>query len=68
MLQLFCKLQTNVYFCITQKLQKVKRSMGNLRFEVVKEAFRKRPVELELPNERPSELFGKYVFNRDKMY
>ena len=42
--------------------------MGNLRFEVVKEAFRKRPVELELPNERPSELFGKYVFNRDKMY
>ena len=36
--------------------------MGNLRFEVVKEAFRKRPVELELPNERPSELFGKYVF------
>lgn len=42
--------------------------MGNLRFEVVKEAFRKRPVDLELPNERPSELFGKYVFNRDKMY
>ena len=42
--------------------------MGNLRFEVVKEAFRKRPVDLELPNEHPSELFGKYVFNRDKMY
>ena len=42
--------------------------MSNLRFEVVKEAFRKRPVDLELPNERPSELFGKYVFNRDKMY
>ena len=42
--------------------------MDNLRFEVVKEAFRKRPVEVELPNERPSELFGKYVFNRDKMY
>jgi len=41
MLQLFCKLQTNIYFCITQKLQKVKRSMDNLRFEVVKEAFRK---------------------------
>ena len=26
--------------------------MDNLRFEVVKEAFRKRPVELEIPKER----------------
>ena len=43
--------------------------MDNLRFEVVKEAFRKRPVELEFPKEqRPSGLFGKYVFNREKMF
>lgn len=43
--------------------------MDNLRFEVVKEAFRKRPVELEIPKEqRPSGLFGKYVFNRKKMF
>lgn len=43
--------------------------MDNLRLEVVKEAFRKRPVELEIPKEqRPSGLFGKYVFNREKMF
>ena len=43
--------------------------MDNLRFEVVKEAFRKRPVELEIPKgQRPSGLFGKYVFNREKMF
>lgn len=43
--------------------------MDNLRFEVVKEAFRKRPIELEIPKEqRPSGLFGKYVFNRKKMF
>ena len=42
--------------------------MDNLRFEVLKEAFRKRPVELKMPKERPSELFGKNVFNRKKMF
>lgn len=42
--------------------------MANLRFEVVAEAFRKRPVEVEVPKERPSEYFGKFVFNRAKMY
>ncbi|MBF1488366.1 MAG: glutamine synthetase III [Prevotella pallens] len=42
--------------------------MDNLRFEVLKEAFRKRPVELKMPKERPSELFGKNVFNREKMF
>ena len=42
--------------------------MGNLRFEVVAEAFRKKPVEVPMPAERPSEYFGKYVFNRQKMY
>ena len=40
----------------------------NLRFQVVEEAFKKRPLEIEAPKQRPSEYFGKYVFNREKMY
>ena len=42
--------------------------MANLRFEVVAEAFRKKPINVETPTERPSEYFGKNVFNRSKMY
>ncbi len=42
--------------------------MSNLRFEVVAEAFRKRPVDVPTPKVRPSEYFAKYVFNRQKMY
>ena len=42
--------------------------MANLRFQVVEEAFKKRPEEVIAPVERPSEYFGKYVFNRAKMY
>ena len=41
---------------------------NNLRFQVVEEAFKKKPVEVEVPSCRPSEYFGKYVFTRDKMY
>ena len=41
---------------------------ANLRFQVVEEAFKKRPLEVETPKQRPSEYFGKYVFNREKMY
>ena len=40
----------------------------NLRFQVVEEAFKKKAIEVNVPNERPSEYFGKYVFNREKMY
>ena len=40
----------------------------NLRFQVVEEAFKKRPLEVEAPKERPSEFFGKYVFTREKMF
>ncbi|MBQ8044915.1 MAG: glutamine synthetase III, partial [Bacteroidales bacterium] len=39
----------------------------SLRFRVIENAFLKRPVEVKLPEERPSEYFGKYVFNRAKM-
>ena len=41
---------------------------SNLRFQVVEEAFKKKAVEVPTPTERPSEYFGKYVFNRQKMY
>ena len=42
--------------------------MSNLRFKVVEEAFKKRPLEVKAPAERPSEYFGKYVFNQEKMF
>ena len=41
---------------------------NNLRFQVVEEAFKKHALEVKAPNERPSEYFGKYVFNKEKMY
>ncbi len=41
---------------------------NNLRFQVVEEAFKKRALDVKVPKERPSEFFGKYVFNRQKMY
>ena len=41
---------------------------NQLRFQVVEEAFKKKAVEVPTPSERPSEYFGKYVFNREKMY
>ena len=42
--------------------------MTNLRFEAVTEASRKKPVDVIAPVERPSEFFGKKVFNRARMY
>ena len=42
--------------------------MSSLRFNVVEEAFKKHPVHVETPAERPSEFYGKYVFNRAKMF
>ena len=41
--------------------------MNNLRFQVVEEAFKKHALDVKVPSERPSEYFGKYVFNREKM-
>ncbi|MBQ2129673.1 MAG: glutamine synthetase III [Prevotella sp.] len=41
---------------------------NNLRFQVVEEAFKKQALNITAPNERPSAYFGKYVFNREKMY
>ena len=42
--------------------------MSNLRFKVVEEAFHKKPVDVPHLQERPSEYFAKYVFNREKMF
>ena len=42
--------------------------MTNLRFDAVQTASRKKPVDVISPVERPSEYFGKKVFNRAKMY
>lgn len=42
--------------------------MTNLRFEAVAEASHKKPQVMNTPKERPSELFGKNVFNKQKMY
>ena len=42
--------------------------MSDLRFRVVETAFKKKASAVESPAERPSEYFGKYVFNREKMF
>ena len=42
--------------------------MANLRFQVVEEAFKKKPIDVIAPTERPSEFYAKYVFTRAKMY
>ena len=42
--------------------------MSKLRFRVVETAFKKKPVAVAVPAERPSEYFAKYVFNKEKMF
>ena len=42
--------------------------MSKLRFDVVQDAFRKKAVDIEVPETRPSEYFGELVFNREKMH
>ncbi len=42
--------------------------METLRFQVVGEAFKKKPLDVKAPAERPANYFGKKVFNREKMY
>nr|WP_320038425.1 glutamine synthetase III [uncultured Bacteroides sp.] len=42
--------------------------MSDLRFRVVETAFKKKAIEVPTPEERPSEYFGKYVFNKAKMF
>ena len=42
--------------------------METLRFQVVGEAFKKKPLDVKTPSERPAKYFGSKVFNREKMY
>ena len=41
--------------------------MSKLRFKVVEEASNRKAISVNIPVERPSEYYGKYVFNRQKM-
>lgn len=42
--------------------------MSQLRFKVVDEAFNRKADPVEIPTERPEKYYGKYVFNRQKMF
>ena len=42
--------------------------MTSLRFKAVEAASKKRPLEVAVPSERPSEYYAKYVFNQEKMF
>lgn len=42
--------------------------MSSLRFKVVDEAFNRKADPVEIPAERPEAYYGKYVFNRQKMF
>ena len=42
--------------------------MEKLRFQVVGDAFKKKPLDVKAPEERPAKYFGSKVFNREKMY
>ena len=42
--------------------------MVNLRFGAIEEAYKKRPLEVKTPTERPEQFYGKYVFNHTMMY
>ena len=42
--------------------------METLRFQVVGEAFKKKPLDVKTPSENPAAYFGRKVFNREKMY
>ncbi len=42
--------------------------MSQLRFKVVDEAFNRKADPVKIPSERPQEYYGKYVFNRQKMF
>ena len=76
MSQIVCKKLARNYFLyylctslvdFSYKTRK-KLFMEALRFQVVGEAFKKKPLDVKAPSEKPSEYFGLKVFNRQKMY
>lgn len=42
--------------------------MSSLRFKVVDEAFNRKAITVNIPEVRPEVYYGKYVFNRQKMF
>lgn len=42
--------------------------MSQLRFKVVEEAYDRKAVPVNIPEERPEQYYGMYVFNRASMY
>lgn len=42
--------------------------MSELRFNVVESAFHKKAATVEIPDGRPCDYFGKYVFGREQMF
>ena len=42
--------------------------MSTLRFKVVEEANSHKAIPVNIPVERPQQYYGKYVFNRQKMF
>ncbi len=42
--------------------------MSKLRFDVVRDAFNKKPVKPAMPQGRPADYFAMNVFNREKMF
>ena len=42
--------------------------MSTLRFKVVEEAHSHKAIPVNIPVERPQQYYGKYVFNRQKMF
>jgi len=41
--------------------------MSRLRFDVVRDAFKKKAVDVVLPSKKTSDYFGELVFNKEKM-
>jgi glutamine synthetase len=41
--------------------------MSKLRFRVVEEAYNRKAISVEIPNERLNNYYAKYVFNGQKM-
>ena len=42
--------------------------MSGLRFNVVESAFYKKAAMVDIPEGRPCDYFGKYVFGREQMF
>ena len=59
---------TNIKLYIHNTNNKQHNTMSTLRFRVVETAFKKKAMPVSIPEERPSKYYGKYVFNREKMF